>query len=93
MDKLLGKIEEYAKLFFTPKEVAILCNDLSLNDKLQDGVSPEYMAYKRGVLTQEKELRLDLIELAQVGSPKAQEEVLKLINKLNPTCKFAFVSD
>ncbi len=80
----LEQIQEYAELFFSPSETALLIEKDAelLLAKINDETTAEYAAYMKGVLTSEAKIRREMVEMAQAGSPKAQEEMLKIISKL-----------
>lgn len=79
-DEQLLEIEEYGKLFFSLKEVAILVEleYAALNEMMQDENSVVFKAYHKGRLTSEVDVRKSIIEMAQSGSTEAQKLALKL---------------
>jgi hypothetical protein len=81
----LKLIEEYAGLFFTPDEIAILI-DFSpdeLKKQLRKKDCDVYRAYMKGKLTTIMNIRRHQIQLARNGSPKAEEYIDKLIRLQN----------
>ena len=83
-DKDLKNIEKYAALFFTFKQIAILI-DADIDEfitAVTDQKSNVFRAYQKGKLMKEAEIREQIIKMAEMGSPAAQDQALKLINKL-----------
>jgi hypothetical protein len=81
----LKLIEEYAGLFFTPDEIALLI-DFSpdeLKKQLRKTDTDVYRAYMKGKLNTMMNIRRHQITLARNGSPKAEEYVEKLIRLQN----------
>lgn len=79
----LNDLEKYAAQFFSYKEIAILLN-IDIEDFVEEVTDPYtvvYEFYQRGKLISESELREQIIKLAKMGSPAAQQETLKLIRK------------
>jgi len=81
----LKLVEEYASLFFTPEEIAILIDfsDEELKKQLRKKDSDVYRAYMKGKLNTMMNIRRHQITLARNGSPKAEEYVEKLIRLQN----------
>ena len=81
----LKLVEEYASLFFTPEEIAILIDfsDEKLKKQLRKKDSDVYRAYMKGKLNTMMNIRRHQITLARNGSPKAEEYVEKLIRLQN----------
>jgi hypothetical protein len=81
----LIEIERLAGLFFSFEEIALLINaDLKLLIQQFNNVhSPAAIAYRRGVLISEKEIREQIISMAKLGNPAAQTEAMKLMQKQN----------
>lgn len=81
----LKLVEEYASLFFTPEEIAILIDfsDEELKKQLRKKDSDVYRAYMKGKLTTMMNIRRHQITLARNGSPKAEEYIDKLIRLQN----------
>ena len=81
----LKLIEEYAGLFFTIEEIAILIEiDYDkFKIKLREKQSDVYRAYMRGKLNSIMAIRKNQLLLARNGSPKAEEAVEKLIKTQN----------
>ena len=79
----LNNIEKYSAQFFSYKEIAILLK-LDVDDfidEVTEAGTDIYNYYQRGKLNSESELREQIIKLAKMGSPAAQQEALKLISK------------
>lgn len=83
-DEILQQVRELAKLFFTPKEIAII---LELDDffgmQCLDESSPAYKAYMAGKLQSEMELRKNILQLANSGSSPAQTMALDMLKQTN----------
>jgi len=81
----LKLVEEYASLFFTPEEIAILIDfsDEELKKQLRKKDSDVYRAYMKGKLNTMMNIRRHQITLARNGSPKAEEYLEKLIRLQN----------
>ena len=79
----LKDLEEFASLFFSTPELAILLQQpLSyLKAEMQNPDSPVAAAIQRGRLLQEAKIRKSIIDLATQGSSPAQAIVLKLIQE------------
>jgi hypothetical protein len=77
----LEQVKELAKVFFTPKEIAIYLQ-ADLNDFV-DACSieghPIYMAFHSGRLQTTYELRKNIMQLANSGSSPAQSMALDLL--------------
>ena len=83
--KQLKLVEEYASLFFTPDEIALLI-DFSpdeLKKQLRKTDTDVYRAYMKGKLNTMMNIRRHQITLARNGSQKAEEYVEKLIRLQN----------
>lgn len=79
----LAKIRECAKLFFSPREIAIIM-EFPVSVFLEDCHEEEHTAYKAfyaGRLESEMELRRSIIKLSQSGSSPAQTMAMDLLNK------------
>ncbi|OQX93049.1 MAG: hypothetical protein B6I17_04560 [Tenericutes bacterium 4572_104] len=78
----LNNIEKYSSLFFSYKEIAILMKlDVEIFiDFVTDNNTEIYKSYQRGKLISEAELREQIVKLAKMGSPAAQQEAFKLID-------------
>jgi hypothetical protein len=76
-------IEEYASLFFTIDEIAMLiggdANDLRREIKANKTESAK--AYHRGKLATEIELRRQTLQFAKKGSPQAETAMLDFLKK------------
>lgn len=70
----LQKVEEYAALFLSPREISCLLSfdHESISDEFHDPRSPLYHAYFRGKTNSKLELRQKIVPLAKLGSPQAQ---------------------
>lgn len=69
------EVESLAGLFFNRADVALIAG-------VQED-DPEFdQAYKRGKLKSEAEVRKSIVGLAKGGSPQAQRDALKLIQRL-----------
>ncbi|HRN79979.1 MAG TPA: hypothetical protein PKY29_04470 [Ferruginibacter sp.] len=73
-DETLKKIEELAKLFFVPSEIALMLeiNKEFFNESLKDEANPIYKAFYTGFLQGEVDLRQCIMKLAISGSSPAQ---------------------
>jgi len=76
-------VEELASYFFTPREIAVMIeihpDDAIILMKIDD--SAFYIAFQKGRLQSEMELRKSIIKLARAGSSPAQTMSLDLLNK------------
>lgn len=83
----LDKIREYAALFLTISEIAILLkmNEDELREEISKKTSCIGLAYRRGKLETILDLRRQEIELAKLGSPIGLELTQKymLDQKIN----------
>ncbi len=79
-DEQLQTITEFAELFFTPKEIAIVLQKAGEEFLLdmQDETSEAAQAFQRGRLMVKASVRKKLFLLASQGSSQAQALVLKL---------------
>ncbi len=80
---MIEEIKKYAALFFKPREIAYLI-DVDVDnfiDKINDDSTDEHRTYMIGILSAEVKLRTGLVEMAEFGSPKAQEELARIIVK------------
>ncbi len=80
-DDQLEKINEYAGLFLSPKEIACLL-DLPLVDfceTLLDLSHPGAIAYLKGKTQSKYEIRKKVVGLAKMGSPQAESLTEKYI--------------
>ena len=79
-DKFLEYLETYASLMFTKSEIANILEipQQRLMEALNDH-SPSLVAFQRGRLKREAEVRKGILDLAQNGSSPAQTFAMKLI--------------
>ena len=79
-DKFLEDLETYASLMFTKSEIAIILEipEQRLIEALSDH-PPSLIAFQRGRLKREAEVRKGIFDLAQNGSSPAQTFAMKLI--------------
>lgn len=70
----LQKVEEYAALFLSPREISCLLGieHETIADEFHDPRSPLHHAYFRGKTKSKLELRQKVVPLAKLGSPQAQ---------------------
>lgn len=84
-DELLKDAQEWAELFFTNEELAVML-DIPVADlrvALEDINSPLGQAITRGRLLSEAELRRAIISLAKRGSSPAQAVALDLVRRMH----------
>jgi predicted DNA-binding protein YlxM (UPF0122 family) len=84
-DEQFVKIEQYASVFFSLKEIALLL-EVNSDDFLESASSENsqiYKKYEAARLKSEYELRTEIVKMAKMGSPAAQTEALKIIAKNN----------
>jgi hypothetical protein len=83
-EKQLTDIESFSALFFSKKEVFIIMG-ISLDDYeamiLPD--TPFFIAYTKGKLKSEAEVRQSILTLAKMGSAPAQTMAIKIIEDSN----------
>ena len=79
-DKFLEDLETYASLMFTKSEIAIILEipEQRFMEVLNDH-PPSLVAFQRGRLKREAEVRKGIFDLAQNGSSPAQTFAMKLI--------------
>ena len=79
-DKFLEDLETYASLMFTKSEIAIILEipEQLLIEALSDHPA-SLVAFQRGRLKREAEVRKGIFDLAQNGSSPAQTFAMKLI--------------
>jgi len=82
-EEQIEKIQEYAGLFMTIKEIAVL---LSISyDDLQLEYSSEnscfYKTYQKAMLEKKVALRADVVDAAIAGSPSAQDMTERYITE------------
>jgi IS30 family transposase len=83
MQSDIEQIEEYAALFFTVDEIAMLLNKdvQELRRELKANKSELAKAYHRGKLKTQIELRRQTLQFAQKGSPQAEVAMLDFLKK------------
>jgi hypothetical protein len=76
-------IEEYAGLFMTIEEIAVLIDvdQAELRRDIRGGKSERSRAYNKGKLNSVLEVRRQTVAFAKKGSPAAEELVQRYINK------------
>ncbi len=81
-DDELNRIEEYAALFLTYEEIAILIdkNCVQFISSAKSKTSPAYKAYMKGKLKTKLEIRKKIIKMAMHGSPQAEMLVNQYIS-------------
>jgi IS30 family transposase len=81
----LEQIEEYAALFLTIDEIAILLNTNaeSLRREIKGQHTERAKAYLRGKLQTVIELRRQTLQFAKKGSPQAEAAMLEALAKQN----------
>jgi hypothetical protein len=76
-EKQLQDVEITAGLFFSPEEIVVICE---LNERDID--TPKFqLAYKKGRLKKEFDLRKSIVDLAVNGSSPAQLLVVQILDK------------
>jgi hypothetical protein len=76
-------IEDLAGLFFTPKKIALMV-EISATDMhvaMLNEESDIYIAFQKGRLQKEVDLRRSILKLANAGSSPAQTMSLDIFNK------------
>jgi len=83
MDEVNKLIEEYAGLFLTIEEIAVLLDvdPAELRRDIRGGKSERSKAYNRGKLNSILEVRRQTVAFAKKGSPSAEELVQGYIIK------------
>jgi hypothetical protein len=79
----LDEIEKLSSLFFTYREIAVA---LKLDfeefiEEVTDEDADAYRYYEAGKIQSEVEIREQMVSMAKMGSPAAQQEVRKLAEK------------
>lgn len=80
-EETLKQITEFAKLQFTSKEIEIIIGlpvD-SLKKQMENVGGKSYLAYQKGILLAESEVRKSIYQSAKQGSTPSQKTFLKLI--------------
>jgi len=79
----LNQVEEAAALQFLPEQIAIIVGIDSdeLVAEISAKTGPLYLAYERGHLMAEAEVRKSILQMAKQGSTPAQKQMLDLIEK------------
>lgn len=80
-DEQLSTVEEYAGVFLKPSEIAILLNldESKFRFWCSQKDHPAYLAYQKGFLKSKLEIRKNVVKLAKLGSPQAEELADKYI--------------
>lgn len=83
MEEIIKLIEEYAGLFLTIDEIAILLemDPAELRREIRHGRNEKAKAYQRGKLKSMLEVRRQTVEFAKKGSPAAENLVNNYIQK------------
>ncbi len=79
----LERIEQYATVFMTLDEIALLLHKeqkLFRKEALTEG-TPANQAYQRGKLSSKFEINQSIVKMAKMGSPQAQKDVVPFINQ------------
>lgn len=74
-EEQIKEIEELAGLFLEPDEIAVL-TDIDIeyfNNQLEHKKGEIYMAYLRGKTISKKEIHQNVVKMAKLGSPQAEE--------------------
>lgn len=82
-DEQLKQIEELAAVFFSPQQIAVflqLEKEFVISEIKTEG-KPAHMAYQKGLMQSEWELRKSVLSLAKAGSSPAQAMALDLLSK------------
>ena len=81
-DDELKKIEEYAALFLSYEEIAIMIdkNYEKFTSAAKSKLNPAYKAYMKGKLKTKIELRQKIVKMALHGSPQAEMLVSQYIS-------------
>lgn len=71
---LLDQVEEYASLFFTVDEIALLIDrdPVDLRREIRHGKSELARRYQKGKLSTLLEMRRIMVQFAKKGSPQAE---------------------
>ncbi len=79
----LNEIENLSSLFFSFEDIAALMqlDFKQLVAQFNNLNSDAAKAFKRGKLISEKQIREQIISMAKLGSPAAQVEAMKLLQK------------
>ncbi len=79
-----AEIETMGSLFFCYRDVAIFLqlDPVKFIECVSDQTSEAFIAYERGRLKSELEVRKSVVDLAKRGSSQAQEMVLKYITDI-----------
>ena len=86
-EEQLSQVEEMAYRLITPGLIAINIevDEDEFTDALSNPGNEIRIAYYKGLIRQESDLRDSIIKAAHNGSNPAQEQLLKMINKLIST--------
>lgn len=80
-DDILKQVEDLAGLFYTPKQVALIC-EIPANEfetAMSNESSALYKAYWKGYFTAEIEFRKEVKKASNYGSSPAQTLLAKII--------------
>lgn len=82
-DDEVKQVEELAAVFFTPKEIAIIMqlNIIDVDEAMEDDEAAFYLAFQKGRLQSEYDLRKSIAKLAKSGSSPAQTMSMDMLNK------------
>ncbi|MDR1554220.1 MAG: hypothetical protein LBS69_12300 [Prevotellaceae bacterium] len=85
MQSNIELIEEYASLFFTIDEIAMLLNAdaQELRREIKAHKTDAAKAYYRGKLRTQIELRKQTLEFAKKGSPQAETAMIDYLKRQN----------
>ena len=79
----IAMVEDLAGLFFIPKEIALMLElpEADMQNEMMNPGSMIYIAFQKGRLQKEVDLRRSITKLANAGSSPAQTMALDLLNK------------
>ncbi len=82
-EKILEEIESLAELQFSPREVAIIVgiDPEDYETEVALAVEPHALAYIKGQLKAEAEVRKSIFQLAKQGSSPAQKQMMEIITR------------
>lgn len=77
------EVEELAMVFFTPQEIATILEVpfTEIEESLMDEQTAFYIAFHKGRLQSEYDLRKSIVKLAKSGSSPAQTMAMDLLQK------------
>ena len=84
-EEILNQVKEYAGLFFTVDEIAILLDIdvVRFRREIRGKTSPLAKAYLKGKLESMAEIRKLTVEFAKKGSPQAEGFVREYLEKMD----------